>query len=79
MSTLIVTCKCGQKMKVPEDALGKKGSCVACGRAIKITKKSTSLFIPIFTPPEVPRHEEDAAETPTEGPPPKPVEDTPTP
>jgi len=41
MAVLILTCRCGQQMKVPEHALGKTGTCVGCGLRLKITKKNT--------------------------------------
>jgi hypothetical protein len=39
----IVTCKCGQQMKVPESALGKTGTCVGCGRKLRLTKQMTEM------------------------------------
>jgi len=41
--SLIVTCKCGQKMKVPEGAVGRTGTCVGCGRSLKLTNRNTDL------------------------------------
>jgi hypothetical protein len=51
MADLILTCKCGQQMKVPEDALGKTGTCVSCGKRLKITKRNTSVFMEAVSPP----------------------------
>jgi predicted RNA-binding Zn-ribbon protein involved in translation (DUF1610 family) len=45
MAVLILTCKCGQQMKVPEAALGKVGTCVSCGRRLKITERNTTVFV----------------------------------
>ncbi len=41
MSKLALTCDCGQEMAVPENAIGKKGLCPACGADIRITEKNT--------------------------------------
>ena len=41
---LVVTCKCGQKMRVPAGAPGKSGVCVACDKRMKIAEKSTELI-----------------------------------
>lgn len=34
---LLITCECGQKMKVPAAAMGKTVTCVKCGERVKIT------------------------------------------
>lgn len=34
---LLITCSCGQRMKVPAEALGKTATCVRCGERMKIT------------------------------------------
>lgn len=34
---LVITCSCGQKMKVPAEALGKTATCVKCGERLRIT------------------------------------------
>lgn len=36
MRKLIVTCDCGQRLQVPYSALGRTGTCTACGRTIQI-------------------------------------------
>ena len=45
MSMLILTCKCGQQMKVPESALGKTGTCVGCSKRLKITNANTAQLV----------------------------------
>jgi hypothetical protein len=50
----ILTCKCGQEMSVPDEAVGKTGRCVSCGRSIKITMKNVRpapLDVVPLTPP----------------------------
>ena len=42
MSKLALQCDCGQEMAVPDNALGKKGLCPACGTEIRITKENTT-------------------------------------
>lgn len=37
MRKLILTCLCGQRMKLPRSAIGKKGLCPSCGREVDIT------------------------------------------
>lgn len=51
---LLIVCNCGQKMKVPSNAIGKTVSCVSCGERIKIIGDAP--------PPSEPE-----AITPTEG------------
>lgn len=34
---LLIACPCGQRMKVPGDAIGKTASCVKCGKKLRIT------------------------------------------
>jgi len=46
MAQLIVTCECGQQMRMPGNALGKMGTCVACGKHIKITTENTVTYHP---------------------------------
>jgi len=41
MRKLIVTCECGQRLRVPYSALGKTGVCVTCGRTIQIVSGNT--------------------------------------
>ena len=41
MRKLIVTCECGQRLRVPYSALGKTGVCVTCGRTIQILSGNT--------------------------------------
>ena len=46
--TLIIACKCGQKMKVPSEAAGKMAKCVKCGEKVKIVAGPE----PVVTPTE---------------------------
>ena len=39
---LLIACACGQKMKVPPDAIGKVAKCVKCGETIKISAVSAT-------------------------------------
>ena len=39
MRILTLKCECGQLMRVPRNAIGKKGLCPSCGQAVLITKK----------------------------------------
>ena len=41
MRKLVVTCECGERMKVPRSSIGKKGLCPSCGRKIAITAENT--------------------------------------
>lgn len=41
MRRLILTCECGERMKVPRTALGKTGLCPSCGTKINIGRKNT--------------------------------------
>ncbi len=41
MRKLIVTCECGQKLRVPQSAVGKTGACVSCGRIMQISPENT--------------------------------------
>jgi HD-like signal output (HDOD) protein len=43
---LLIICHCGQKMKVPADAVGKTVSCVKCGDKVTITAEESSDPIP---------------------------------
>ena len=38
---LLITCSCGQRMKVPAEALGKTATCVKCGERLRITVETT--------------------------------------
>jgi len=40
---LILMCPCGQKMKVPAEAIGKDASCVKCGQKIPITQENAQI------------------------------------
>jgi hypothetical protein len=42
MAMLILTCKCGQQMKVPVSAVFEVRTCVGCGEPLKITLRNTS-------------------------------------
>lgn len=39
---LLITCSCGQRMKVPSEALGKTATCVRCGERLRITVETTA-------------------------------------
>ncbi len=39
---LLITCSCGQKMKVPSQALGKSATCVKCGERMKISVETAN-------------------------------------
>ena len=41
MRKILVTCECGQQMKTPRSSLGKMGTCLACGRTMRITAGNT--------------------------------------
>ena len=41
VETKILQCECGQKMKVPAKAMGKKFKCVKCGEAILVSEQNT--------------------------------------
>jgi len=38
MAKLICRCECGQRMTVPESAIGKTGKCVRCGRSVAVRR-----------------------------------------
>lgn len=63
---LLITCACGQKMKVPPDAVGKVAKCVKCGKKIKITADAVA---PLDTGSEPPKHAAQGT-PPQESPPP---------
>ncbi len=52
----IITCQCGQKMKVPIDAAGKTYKCVKCGERIKISESSAPPPAP--SPADAPKARE---------------------
>ncbi len=41
MRVLVVTCECGERMKAPAWALGKRGVCPECGAKFRVTKNNT--------------------------------------
>lgn len=41
MRKILVTCECGQQMKTPRSSLGKMGTCLGCGRTMRITAGNT--------------------------------------
>ncbi|MDK1021963.1 MAG: HDOD domain-containing protein, partial [Candidatus Hydrogenedentes bacterium] len=43
---LLITCSCGQRMKVPSEALGKTATCVKCGERLRITVEATAPSAP---------------------------------
>ncbi|GMW02546.1 MAG: hypothetical protein AMXMBFR84_36820 [Candidatus Hydrogenedentota bacterium] len=47
MRRLMVICSCGERIQVPQSALGKMGLCPGCGQTIAITKESA---VPVKTP-----------------------------
>ncbi len=51
---LVVACSCGQKMKVPAEALGKTVTCVKCGERLRISLDTAD---PTDTPPVAKRPE----------------------
>lgn len=46
MRKLIVTCECGQRLRVPYSALGRMGMCAACGRKMRISSDNARRDIP---------------------------------
>ncbi|MCH7960622.1 MAG: HDOD domain-containing protein [Candidatus Hydrogenedentes bacterium] len=56
---LILTCTCGNRMKVPDDAIGKSGKCRKCKEVVKITAENTAADSPAVVP------EPEPAPTPT--------------
>lgn len=38
---LLIICSCGQRMKVPSEALGKTATCVKCGERVRISVETT--------------------------------------
>ncbi len=47
---LLITCSCGQRMKVPAEALGKTATCVKCGERLRITVETTDPSGPALNP-----------------------------
>ncbi len=45
MGKLNLICECGQRMVVPDAALGKAGLCPNCGREVTITRKNTRPYL----------------------------------
>ncbi len=45
-SMVVLTCTCGQKMKIPEDALGRTFKCVRCGAHTKSGEENTAPLAP---------------------------------
>ncbi len=54
--TIIITCSCGQKMKVPSEAVGKTASCVKCGEKVPIRGEAPAApeAAPASPPPAEP-------------------------
>lgn len=43
MRKLLLTCRCGQQMRVPRSAMGRTGLCPNCGATIRIGASNTTL------------------------------------
>ena len=44
---LVLTCQCGQKMKVPPESVGKQCKCVKCAEAVTITEDKLTFAIKV--------------------------------
>lgn len=51
---MVMVCTCGQKMKVPAEALGRTFKCVRCGGHVKATEENTRA-LPTAPPPAPPQ------------------------
>lgn len=60
---LLITCTCGQRMKVPSGALGKTATCVKCGDRLRITVDATEPQ----APPAMPAASEENSQSIPEG------------
>lgn len=47
---MVLACACGQKMKVPGDAMGRTYKCVRCGAHIKVTEENSVAVAPKPSP-----------------------------
>jgi hypothetical protein len=56
---LVISCSCGQKMKVPAEALGKTATCVKCGERLRI---SVDTADPTDAPMATPERKETGGE-----------------
>ncbi len=66
---LVISCSCGQKMKVPAEALGKTATCVKCGERLRISVETADpTDLPMPAPPRknAAREETSAAPPPAE-------------
>lgn len=61
-SMVVLTCSCGQKMKIPEDALGRTFKCVRCGAHTKSGEENTTALAPAPSPPSTPQESAPAIE-----------------
>lgn len=52
---LLIACPCGQRMKVPGDAIGKTASCVKCGKKLRITGDAAPADPQPSPPQQTPR------------------------
>ena len=47
INKLLVTCTCGQKVVVPDSAIGKTVKCPRCGKSLPITHENTQPYSPL--------------------------------
>jgi len=47
----MVQCSCGERIQVPQSALGRTGICPSCGATIQITRENATPFRPGSAPP----------------------------
>lgn len=63
---LVISCSCGQKMKVPAEALGKTATCVKCGERLRISVDTADPTDSPIAPPSTARPGAPAAKAETE-------------
>lgn len=51
MRRLVVQCNCGERIQVPQSALGRTGLCPSCGTTIAINKDNATPLRPAAEPP----------------------------
>lgn len=51
MRRLIVQCSCGERIQVPQSALGKAGICPSCGTTVLISRDNATPYRPGSPPP----------------------------
>ncbi|HRK34860.1 MAG TPA: hypothetical protein PLJ47_09735 [Candidatus Hydrogenedentes bacterium] len=54
MRRLMIHCSCGERIQVPQSALGKAGICPSCGTTIQITKENATPYRPGSGPSTAP-------------------------